>query len=50
MKKSMLAVFALSMMLSITASASPATQDNQSAGLLPQKSYERVVKESVMNS
>lgn len=45
MKKSMLAVFALSMMLSITASASPATQDNQSAGLLPQKSYERVVKE-----
>jgi len=33
------------MMLSITASASPATQDNQSAGLLPQKSYERVVKE-----
>jgi len=46
MKKSMLQFFALSMMLSITASPSPATQDNQSAGPTASKELiERVVKE-----
>jgi hyperosmotically inducible periplasmic protein len=48
MKKSLLAV--LPLILSITifsmaAIASPATQDKQPAGVLPQKSYDRIVKE-----
>jgi hyperosmotically inducible protein len=46
MKKSLLAVFALSLMFSMVAFASPTTQDNPPAGgALPQKSIDRIVKE-----
>ena len=50
MKKSSLTLPALPLVLSITifsmaAFASPATQDNQPAGVLSQKSYDRIVKE-----
>jgi|ERR1700678_1439178 hyperosmotically inducible protein len=46
MKKSLLAVLALSLMFSMVAFASPTTQDNPPAGgALPQKSIDRIVKE-----
>jgi hyperosmotically inducible protein len=50
MKKSLLAVLALSLILSMTifstlALASPAIQDNQAAGALNQKSIDRIYKE-----
>ncbi len=55
MKKSLLSVLALPLMFAITmfaitvfsstASANSSTQDAQPAGMLPQKSYDRVVKE-----
>src|SRR5208283_4339205 len=50
MKKSLLAVLALTLILSMTifsmvALASPAIQDNQPTGLLPQKTLDRIVKE-----
>jgi len=50
MKKSLLAVLALPLILSITtfsmaALASPAIQDNQAAGALSQKSIDRIYKE-----
>src|SRR5271167_3157896 len=50
MKKSRLTLLALPLILSMTifsmaAFASPATQDNQPAGVLSQKSYDRIVKE-----
>ncbi|HXB99993.1 MAG TPA: BON domain-containing protein [Terriglobales bacterium] len=45
MKKSLLAVFALPLIFSMVAIASPTTQDNPPAGALPQKSIDRIVKE-----
>jgi|SRR5208282_1952794 len=46
MKKSLLAVLALSVtILSMTAQASPLIQDIPPANVLPQKSYDRIVKE-----
>jgi len=48
MKKSLVAVLPLILsitILSAPALASPITQDNQPAGVLPQKSYDRIVKE-----
>jgi hyperosmotically inducible protein len=50
MKKSLLAVIVLPLILSMTifsmaAFASPATQDNQPTGALPQKSIDRIIKE-----
>src|SRR5271169_2968124 len=50
MKKSLLAVLALTLILSMTifsmvALASPAIQHNQPTGLLPQKTLDRIVKE-----
>ncbi len=45
MKKSLLAVLAVSLILSMVAFASPAFQDSQPAGTLPQKSFDRIVKE-----
>src|SRR6266481_5126422 len=50
MKKSLLAGLALPLFLSMTifsmvALANPATQDNQPAGALPQKSIDRIYKE-----
>jgi hyperosmotically inducible periplasmic protein len=45
MRNSLVAVFSLSLILSITAFAGPATQDNQSPGAINQKSYDRIVKE-----
>ena len=45
MKKSLLAVLALPVILSMVTFASPPTQDNPPAGVLPQKSYDRIVKE-----
>ena len=50
MKKKSFAVQALtllfaSMIFSMVASASPTTQDNQPAGALDQKAYDRIVKE-----
>ncbi len=45
MKKSLLAGFALPLIFSMVALASPTTQDNQPAGPLPQKSIDRIYKE-----
>src|SRR6202050_4923722 len=45
MKKSLLAVLAVPLILSMVTFASPPTQDNPPAGVLPQKSYDRIVKE-----
>src|SRR5580658_7306000 len=45
MKKSLLAVLALPLILSMVTFASPPNQDNPPAGVLPQKSYDRIVKE-----
>ncbi len=45
MKKSLLAGFALPLIFSMVALASPTAQDNQPAGPLPQKSIDRIYKE-----
>src|SRR5208282_5958257 len=45
MKKSLLAVLALPLIFSMVGLASPAVQDNQPAGALPQKSIDRIYKE-----
>ncbi len=45
MKKSVLAVFALPLIFSMVALASPAIQDNQPTGVLSQKSIDRIYKE-----
>ena len=45
MKKSLLAVFALSLIFSMAALASSATQNNQPTGALNQKSVDRIYKE-----
>jgi hyperosmotically inducible protein len=45
MKKSLLAVLALPLIFSMAALASPATQDNQPAGALPQKTIDRIYHE-----
>jgi len=45
MKKSVLAVFALPLIFSMVALASPAIQDNQPTGALSQKSIDRIYKE-----
>jgi hyperosmotically inducible protein len=45
MKKSLLSVFALSMIFSMAALAAPAIQDNQPAGALNQKSLDRIYHE-----
>lgn len=45
MKKLLFALLVLPVIFSMVALASSATQDNQPAGMLPQKSYDRIVKE-----
>lgn len=45
MKKSLLTVFALTLIFSMGAFASPTTQDNQSSSALNQKSIDRIYKE-----
>jgi hyperosmotically inducible protein len=45
MKQSLLAGLALPLILSIVALANPAPQDNQAAGAVNQKSYDRILKE-----
>jgi hyperosmotically inducible periplasmic protein len=45
MKTSLLASLCLSLFFSIAVLASPALQDNQPAGAIPQRSYDRIVKE-----
>ena len=45
MKTSLLAGLCFILIFSIAALASPAVQDNQPAGVLPQRSYDRIVKE-----
>jgi hyperosmotically inducible protein len=45
MKKTLLAVFALPLIFSMVAFASPTGQDTPPAGALPQKSVDRIVKE-----
>jgi hypothetical protein len=45
MKTSLLAGLCLTLIFSMAALASPAIQDNQPAGVLPQRSYDRIVKE-----
>jgi hyperosmotically inducible protein len=45
MKKSLPFVFALPLLFSMAALASPILQDNQAAGALPQKTLDRIVKE-----
>ena len=45
MKKSLLAVLALSLIFSMVALASPTSQNNQSTGAVNQKSIDRIIKE-----
>ena len=44
-KKSLLVILAFTLIFSIAALASPADQDNQPAGAMNQKSFDRIVKE-----